>query len=53
MKTVGLSLGLATFITSTALTLLPTRHDSCGQGPQAGVWAKRQEIGAPGGWKMR
>ena len=52
MKTVGLSLGLATFLTSTVLTLLPTGHDGCGQGPQAGVWANRQEIGAPGGWRM-
>ena len=53
MHTLGLSLGLATFLTSTVLTLLPTRHDGCGQGPQAGVSAKRQEIGAPGGWRMR
>ena len=53
MKNLGLRPGLVTFLTSTDLTLLPTGHDGCGQGLQAGFWASRQEIGAPGGWRMR
>lgn len=38
---------------TTDLTLLPTGHDGRGQELQTGVWVKGQEIGAPGGWRMR
>lgn len=40
--------GLVTFVTSTVLTFCPQGYDGCGQGPQAGVWATGQEVGAPG-----